>query len=394
MFHSEEVTRPCENCAAQCSALVPMDSAIARVGCARCGHMNYLSRVERIDIGLSEVCNLTCNMCRRPQEREAIPRAKVLQIITEARSIGVSVLSFSGGEPFIYPSFRECLTYALDVGLSVEIVTNGTMIRDSDVPMLERTKCVTVSIDGPEVEHDFIRGQVGCWRKTMQTISRLAGSHVTWGTNTVMQGSNCHVLYDSWREIRKRGRPSYIGFSHVEVVPETAHLQMTTDQAAQAKQSVKRVREECALEGIYVNDDCMQDRGCFAMFNDKSRRYRPVGGCSIPQAFIGISAYGFFPCWHQGRAIAAASLIEALESPLCSDIIREALERRCIGCNSANYAWSEQWKVGMIEAFSAGDYDVGIVHLSENERMLGRIRDGNKTLPLLERLSKGEPRDL
>lgn len=223
----KSLSRPCKYCGTVYAASMLAHEGVKNSTCPSCGVGNYFSRVKRLDIGLSEVCNLSCNMCRRPQEREAIPREKVHRILREAAEIGVETLSFSGGEPFIYPGFRECLRLALDLGMNVEIVTNGTLLQDEDFTLLQRVKCVTVSVDGPEAEHDFIRGKPGCWRRTMTAIDRLAGSHVTWGTNSVMQGANADKILEIWRQVRSRGRPSYVGFGHVEVVPETAHLQMS-----------------------------------------------------------------------------------------------------------------------------------------------------------------------
>jgi MoaA/NifB/PqqE/SkfB family radical SAM enzyme len=323
-------------------------------------------------------------MCRRPQEKEALPTDHVLSLLREASAIGVRTVSFSGGEPFIHPGIRTILRAALDLSLDVELVTNGTLVRTDDITLLERLKCVTVSVDGPQAEHDHIRGRAGAWKRTMRTVQWLAASSATWGTNTVMQRPNAAVLYDTWRGIREHGRPGYVGFTHVEVVPETEHLLIPREQRAAARQQVVRIRRECAKEGIYFNDPRIVIEN-FDVFADKTKRYRPAQGCPIPQLFLGITAYGYFPCWHQGRYIQANSLIEALRDPLCDDIIREGLERRCVGCNGANYSWSEEWVEGILESHRRGDYEQGLVHLSQAEREAGAVRAGRRTLPLLER---------
>jgi MoaA/NifB/PqqE/SkfB family radical SAM enzyme len=306
------------------------------------------------------------------------------RIIAEAAVIGIATISFSGGEPFVHRDIRTILRCALDAGLEVEAVTNGTLVRESDIPLLERLKCVTVSVDGPLSEHDFIRGRQGAWARTMRTVEMLGRSNATWGTNTVMQRDNAGVLFETWRGIRERGRPSYVGFTHVEVVPETAQLQIPDEQLADAKGQVAAVRRECAGEGIHFNDDrFVTDH--FDVFADKGRRYRPLQGCPIPQTFLGITQFGYFPCWHQGRHVEADGLIEALSSPLCADIVREAVDRRCVGCNAANYSWSDEWTDGIVAAHAAGDFEEGVIHLSDEERRHGHVRPGTRTLPLLER---------
>ncbi len=377
----------CKGCGFGYAIDLPEHLGLTSAPCPRCRSANYASRYERMDVALSEVCNLECLMCRRPQEKEFMSVDLICRILEEAGRIGLKVVSFSGGEPFVHPEIRRILAAALEVGIDVELVTNGTLVRQTDLPMLERLRCVTVSIDGPEKEHDYIRGAVGCWRKTMQTVEWLGQSRTTWGTNTVMQDANAHVLYDLWRHIRNRARPSYVTFTHVEVVPETAHLQIRPGRMEEAKHQIARVREECERDFIHWNDSAFTGK-YFEVFADKTRRLRPAQGCPIPQTFLGVSNYGFFPCWHQGRSIVANGLIEALESPLCGEIIREGLERRCIGCNAANYSWSKGWIDGVLAAYDHGDFSTGIVHLTQREREEGGLRDGKRTIPMLERQRK------
>ncbi len=314
-----------------------------------------------------------------------MPIEHVLTLLQQAAMVGVRTVSFSGGEPFVHPGIRQILRAAVDGGLEVELVTNGTLVKPSDIPLLEQVKCVTVSIDGTAPVHDYVRGRAGCWDSTMKTVRLLAASGATWGTNTVMQKDNAEVLYDTWRGIRDQGRPAYVGFTHVEVVPETEHLLIPGHLLESARQQVARARTECDCEGIFFNDGRILGEH-FDVFADKTRRYRPVQGCPIPQVFLGVTAYGYFPCWHQGRHIEAASLLEALRSPVCDDVVREAQERRCCGCNAANYSWSEDWVEGILEAHRRGDYEDGTVHLSQPERVAGSLRAGKRTIPLLERV--------
>lgn len=381
---SDSVETVCRACQCRYPIVLEADAPIASGPCLSCTTLNYASRYERIDIGLSEVCNLSCNMCRRPQEREFMSAQRVERLLSEARTIGVRTISFSGGEPFIHPDFRAFLESALNHGFNVELVTNGTLVRPSDIPNIERLKCITVSVDGPKNVHDFVRGKAGAWDRTMATLRLLATSGAKWGTNTVIQAHNAGSVLDTWRAIRAVGPPSYVGFTHVEVVPETAHLQPSQAEAAEAKRQLSIVRKECSAAHVHFNDEAIITR-MYDIFSDKSRRYRPLDGCRIPTNFLGVSQYGVFPCWHQGRSIPANGLIEALETELCRDIVREAINRRCVGCNAANYSWSTAWVDGIAAAHAAGDWSNGVVYLSASERKASALSQGRRTLPILER---------
>lgn len=383
-----KIKKYCNSCGYEYSIDLQNLEALASANCPVCNHLNYVSEYERMDIGLSELCNLKCNMCRRPQDITEITLDQAVSTMSQARLIGINTISFSGGEPFVHPHFRKILKEALRLDFNVELVSNGTLIKDEDIPILEKINCVTISIDGPEVIHDEIRGCPGAWKKAMSTIKKLSKSKAKWGTNTVIQTLNIDHLEETWKEIRKRGRPSYVSFAHVEVIPETRHLVPSMQQIYLSKEIIKGIREDCFKECVHFNDPDFHGDNSI-LFADKSKRYRPMNGCKIPKHFLGFSPHGFFPCWHQGRAIQEKSLIEALKSDLCKEIIYQGLNRSCIGCNSANYSWDDEWTAGIIQAYKNSDWSIGEIYLSNHERISGKLNTDGISIPIVERKRKG-----
>jgi sulfatase maturation enzyme AslB (radical SAM superfamily) len=224
---------------------------------------------------------------------------------------------------------------------------------------------MTVSVDGLEDAHDHIRQREGTWKRTMRTLGWLAETRLQWGTNTVMQRDNAHQIYDVFKHVQSIGgkRYAYCGFSHVEVVPETAQFQMTVEQERSAHQQLVRIERECAETNTWFNQkEQLLDH--FALYARKDKRYRPVNGCKIPQKFIGFSDHGFYLCWHQGRNIKNDSLVAALQTDLARDIVREGLEKRCVACNSFNYAWDDEWNAGMMKSALRGEnVESGVIAL-------------------------------
>jgi MoaA/NifB/PqqE/SkfB family radical SAM enzyme len=97
------------------------------------------SSFVRMDIALSEYCNLACQMCRRPSEARFMDAGFCKRCMREAVDLGMEYLSFSGGEPFVHPDFVDLLAYALSLGAKVQLVSNGTLIRDKHLELLERS---------------------------------------------------------------------------------------------------------------------------------------------------------------------------------------------------------------------------------------------------------------
>jgi MoaA/NifB/PqqE/SkfB family radical SAM enzyme len=368
------------SCGAEVSHEMSGREAIERAPCPACGSSVLFTSYERMDIALSEYCNLTCQMCRRPSEALFMDKELCKRALTEARDVGVPTVSFSGGEPFVHPAFEEILGHAFGLGIKVQLVTNGTLIKRDKLDFLSQLDCMTVSVDGLEATHDHIRQRQGTWRRTMRTLEWLAQTKIQWGTNTVMQRDNAHELYDLFRHIQSIGgkRYAYCGFSHVEVVPETADFQMTEEQEASAHRQLVAIERACQETHTWFNQkEQLLDH--FELYARKNKRYRPIGGCKIPQKFIGFSDHGFYLCWHQGRNIKESSLIAALSTDLARDIVREGLEKRCVACNSFNYAWDDEWNAGMqASALRGENVESGIVALRVPARMkIGGASAGN-----------------
>jgi MoaA/NifB/PqqE/SkfB family radical SAM enzyme len=377
--------RACRRCETDVVHTLSGRAAIEWEPCAACGEENAFTSYERMDIALSEYCNLTCQMCRRPSEALFMDEALCKKAITEAAELGIPIVSFSGGEPFVHPAILRLLEHSFATGIRVQMVSNGTIIKEDKLDFLSQLDCLTISVDGTEAVHDHIRQRKGTWARTMRTLGWLAKSKIQWGTNTVMQQDNFHCLYDSWKTIRDIGgdKYAYCGFSHVEVVPETAHLQLTPEQEKIAYEQLVRIERECKETNTWFNErDLLLNH--FEMYSRKDFRYRPADGCKIPQKFIGFSDHGFYLCWHQGRNIKADSLIQALSSDIAKDIVREGLEKKCVACNGFNYAWDQEWNRGMVASALAGpsvpgNVERGVIALRVPERMkkIGGATGGN-----------------
>jgi MoaA/NifB/PqqE/SkfB family radical SAM enzyme len=356
--------------------------ALEKEPCPKCSTPVLFTNYLRMDIALSEYCNLTCQMCRRPSEALFMDADVCKRAISEAALVGIETVSFSGGEPFVHPKIIPILEHAFSVGVKVQMVSNATLIREKHLELLSNLDCLTISIDGTEAAHDHIRQRKGTYQRSLKTIRLLTEkSDIQWGTNTVMQRDNYDVLYDSFKAIQEIGgfKYAYCGFSHVEVVPETAHFQMTPDQEKAAYEQLVRIEKECADTNTWFNErELLLEH--FEMYARKGKRYRPIDGCKIPQKFIGFSDHGFYLCWHQGRNIENPSLVAALESDLARDIVREGLEKRCVACNGFNYAWDQEWNRGMIASAKSGaSVEEGVVPLRipSRARRMGTATAGN-----------------
>lgn len=89
-------------------------------------------------IELLPLCNLNCKMCYvrlSKEEMEAQGRMRTvdewLDIARQMKESGVLFLLLTGGEPLMYPGFRELFVALKKMGMILTINTNGTLLDES-----------------------------------------------------------------------------------------------------------------------------------------------------------------------------------------------------------------------------------------------------------------------
>lgn len=86
---------------------------------------------------LSPLCNMNCRMCyvrlSVAEQQEIAPLLTVsqwLDIAGQLRNAGTVFLLLTGGEPLLYPGFRELYLALRKMGFIVSVNTNGTLINE------------------------------------------------------------------------------------------------------------------------------------------------------------------------------------------------------------------------------------------------------------------------
>jgi len=117
--------------------------------------------------------------------------------LSQLEAIGTIDVIVTGGEPTIHPQFAEVMNFIKQLGMSSEILTNGTLI-DQDVAHHLADIGVTqvlVSLDSsvPSI-HDKLRGVKGAWKSAVQGIRNLKNAGVKIIANTVIYRHNLDDL--------------------------------------------------------------------------------------------------------------------------------------------------------------------------------------------------------
>lgn len=137
-----------------------------------------------LQLHVTRHCNLACSHCYSssgPREKGGLPFDRLPELFATALDEGYGVLSLSGGEPLMDPRLFEQIDLARSVGLRVNVVTNGGLVREREAEQLAaRTNIVAVSLDGPPEVHNALRGSPLAFAHAVRGIGRLraAGARV------------------------------------------------------------------------------------------------------------------------------------------------------------------------------------------------------------------------
>lgn len=137
-------------------------------------------------------CNCTSNPTGSSEELNLEDFKKIIKTIyTEAR---VPSISFTGGEPTLRPGIlQECIRYAKELGMRVNLITNGTLIDEALAKALLKAglDSVQVSIEGTTPQtHDWLVQKPGAFEKSIKAVEifKKLGLHVH--TNTTLNKIN------------------------------------------------------------------------------------------------------------------------------------------------------------------------------------------------------------
>jgi MoaA/NifB/PqqE/SkfB family radical SAM enzyme len=136
-------------------------------------------RPTSIALAMTGRCNAKCVHCdiwqdRGPEETLSVEQWSI--VLRDLREwLGPVHIVFTGGEALMKSFTVELVRYAVDLGLIVEVLTNGYWKDQTRIERLARTNPwrITVSLDGIGDTHSQIRGHSDFFERTQQSLRTL-----------------------------------------------------------------------------------------------------------------------------------------------------------------------------------------------------------------------------
>jgi radical SAM protein with 4Fe4S-binding SPASM domain len=170
-----------------------------------------LSAPLRMDLALTFRCQNNCIHCYAggPHETDELSTDQWKRVIDKLHSIGVFILTFTGGEPTLREDLPELLLYAENRGAVTGLITNGRRLKDkSYAEQLEKAGLdfvqVTLESHKPQI-HDKMTATKGSWKETLAGIKNALQTKVYVTTNTTLSKYNASEFLQTMDFIKELG---------------------------------------------------------------------------------------------------------------------------------------------------------------------------------------------
>jgi radical SAM protein with 4Fe4S-binding SPASM domain len=156
------------------------------------------------EVALTYRCNLTCGFCYAGCAVAGLPEGwsedramsddevcRVLEVIR--RDARCPSVSFTGGEPTLRPGLALLVRHAKELGLKVNLISNGQRLDAERVAALADAglDSAQLSLEGPTASlHDALVGRPGAFDRLWTGVERLQARGIRVHTNTTLSRRN------------------------------------------------------------------------------------------------------------------------------------------------------------------------------------------------------------
>ena len=235
-------------------------------------------------------CNMNCIHCgssagsARPNE---LSDEEAFDLIDQLVALGTKVVTLSGGEPMIHPSWDKFAKRFVDAGVDTYMITNGLLLEKNVEKILATgMKRLGVSLDGTEKTHNFIRNHPNSYAIAMKGIEKAKAAGIAVGAITHISKANFGEMEDMYRDFLDKK----LDFWQIQITFKQGRMKEHDDYSLEPEQLVdiaEFIHEKQEENKMYVVPGDNMGYYC-----EPPIRKRPWQGCFAGRHLVGIDADG------------------------------------------------------------------------------------------------------
>ena len=212
-------------------------------------------------------CTLRCNMkcrhcgsdCKVSAEHKDMPFAdfrKVLEDVKVKYDSHKVMIVITGGEPLMRKDLEQCGRAIYDMEFPWGLVSNGYLMTPQRIDSLLRSgmHCATISLDGFQQEHEWMRGVPGSFRNASRAIEILSKEpQIKFDVVTCVNRMNYSSLPELKEYLISLGLKAWRLFTVFPVgrAAEDPMLQLDKEQFRGLMEFIKQTRKEGRIKASY-----------------------------------------------------------------------------------------------------------------------------------------------
>ena len=207
-------------------------------------------------------CNMRCRHCGSDCTVSAVhpdmPFAdfeKVLLRVREAYDPHKILIILSGGEPLMRADLADCGRRIRALGFPWGLVSNGLLMSDqmADELLKAGMRTATVSLDGLEEDHNWMRGVPGAFSHASAAIRKLSGAGIPFDVVTCVNRRNFPRLEEIKQHLISLGLKQWRIFTVFPVgrAATDPELQLSNAQYRELMDFIVRTRKEKRIHLSY-----------------------------------------------------------------------------------------------------------------------------------------------
>ncbi|SEP44121.1 radical SAM/SPASM domain-containing protein [Propionispora vibrioides] len=166
---------------------------------------------------ITSCCNNRCLHCYTASspalQQGCVPHERWLSLISEAREQGATALQLIGGEPLLYPKWRELIGKAAEEAYDyIEIFTNATLIDEDCIRFFKHHNlylATTIYAASADI-HDRVTGNQGSFDKTMTAIKKILAAGIPLRIASILMKANETEAQNIIQLCRELGLPDTV----------------------------------------------------------------------------------------------------------------------------------------------------------------------------------------
>lgn len=209
-------------------------------------------------------CNIHCKHCG--SDCKSVPQSKdmpaedflrVIDSITPHVDPNTVSIIITGGEPLVRNDLEKVGLELYHRGYPWGIVSNGLLLTRKRLKKLMAAglHAITISLDGFEEEHNWLRGHANSYLRAVEAIKMLVHEpELEWDVVTCVNSKNYHSLPEMKRYLYKIGVRSWRVFTIFPVGRAAEHpeFQLTDEEFTGLMEFIKATRKEGRIDLQYA----------------------------------------------------------------------------------------------------------------------------------------------